>query len=183
MTYKRIEIILFFPHHPEVFHYKSYNHLGLVSLIKKINQDPRYNLTIKCHPRHSSKIKSSPYLKILNNTKVVFDDNLKNLLHECDLAIAMESSTAIIDCLIMNKPVFYVSNFSDHFNDEYVYNKLLSHLNVFVFEDYKIIFDKIASSDLNEFCLKHEYVKYFYKETKSEDLELSLNDIFSINSK
>ena len=182
MTYKKIEIILFFPHHPEVFHYKSYNHSGLISFISEITKDARFNLTIKCHPRHSKMNKLSTYFKSIDNAKIVFEDNLTILLSNCDLAIAMESSTAIIDCLLINKPVFYASNFSDYFNDEIIYTKLLSHLNTFEFNDFSELFNKISNSNLNEFIVSSKVVEYFCKKTNSKDLKLSLNDIFKIES-
>lgn len=101
-----------------------------------------HNFILKTHPRHSRLDLNN--LGTQKNIFVENGNNIKELIEKCDLAIALESSSAILDVLFYEKPLIYIKDFIIHFNNEIVLFNFLENLSKLSFCD----LDELLKSDL-----------------------------------
>lgn len=154
-------VLVLIPSHPEVFVHKPYNIKGMIDLIDKLSMDAEIELGLKFHPRHSKAKYFEEYIARLKDVQVFFGDDFFELINAFHLTIAMEPSSAVIDCIIKGKPVFYFTDFSITYDDELVYFHQLKYLPTFKFSEFSSLIESIKVESLDKYILDKESREYF----------------------
>lgn len=85
-------------------------------------------IILKFHPRHG-RIEHYSGIVDLSKFNVQNKDNFMEVLEEADIVVAFESSSVLVDSILGRKPLIYVKDFMEQFNDEYVYKELISNFS------------------------------------------------------
>lgn len=85
-------------------------------------------IILKFHPRHG-RIEHYSGIVDLSKFNVQNKDNFMEVLEEADIVVAFESSSVLVDSILGCKPLIYVKDFMEQFNDEYVYKELISNFS------------------------------------------------------
>lgn len=167
-------ILIFIPHMPFIFSWILAENLKLLIFLKNISKS-QHNIILKFHPRHS---KIELYKSFLNfdNFQIETRNNVQDLIKNCDLAIAFESSSVIFEVIFFQKPLIYVNDYITIFDNEKVYKKFLKKIVQMNFNDLNILFDsKINRINLVDLVPKIKKDQIFFHVGK-----ISLNE--TVNS-
>ncbi len=132
-----------------------------MGFINNLIEDNSISIGLKFHPRHSELKYFEKYISQLTDVSTFFEDNFFDLIKNFDAVIAMESSSAIIDCILKKVPIFYVTDFSVPFDDELVFQRLMDFLPTFEFSQYAELLETIKNEELTRFILNDINREYF----------------------
>lgn len=128
------EILILVPQFQQIFNWIITNNTGLFDFLKKLEQLDRVKVTLKFHPRHG---RYEFYKPLIDYSKFNIEcgDNFMEILDRSTLVIAMESSSALVDCILKEKPLVYINDYIHQFDDEYVYHRLLDAFECYSFKE------------------------------------------------
>lgn len=155
------------PHMPIIFNWLLTDDIKLIYFLKKVSDNNNFNFVLKFHPHHG-KIKT--YERILNFEKLTIETkpNLFELIELSDLVVAFESSSALFDVLLKNKPLIFVEDYIEIFDNEHVYKDFLSKINTVKFDNIFKIFNEVDYNTLKLDLSKNEIFHLTKRDSKKK---------------
>ena len=149
----------------------------ILKTIDNISKNPNFEIAVKIHPSTSSK---EEYQKLINNNKIPIyqKEKLAQKLEEFDVMITYGASSAILNAIMLKKPVVFLDVFSYTKNLNLFYNELIAIKCTNLDE----ISQKIMFSINNE--IKHEdyneYIKMYLEKFDGNSAIRASDAIMSI---
>tara|TARA_B100000963_G_scaffold169373_1_gene147296 strand:+ start:35593 stop:36111 length:519 start_codon:yes stop_codon:yes gene_type:complete len=160
-------ILILMPHMPIIFNWLLTDDIKLIYFLKKVNDNDDFNFILKFHPHHSQ-IKA--YERIVNFDKLTIETkpNLFELIKLSDLVVAFESSSALFDVLLKNKPLIFVEDYIEIFDNEHVYRDFLSKINTVKFDNIFKIFKEVNFNNLKLDLSKNQIFHLTNRDSKKK---------------
>lgn len=127
-TINSMKVLIPVPQFQYIFNWTVVDSSGFIKMLHQLIAIDEIEIILKFHPRHG-RIEHYSGIVDLSKFNVQNKDNFMEVLEEADIVVAFESSSVLVDSILGRKPLIYVKDFMEQFNDEYVYKELISNFS------------------------------------------------------
>lgn len=127
-TINSMKVLIPVPQFQYIFNWTVVDSSGFIKMLHQLIAIDEIEIILKFHPRHG-RIEHYSGIVDLSKFNVQNKDNFMEVLEEADIVVAFESSSVLVDSILGCKPLIYVKDFMEQFNDEYVYKELISNFS------------------------------------------------------
>jgi len=136
-----VKVLILVPQFQYIFNWTIVNSSGFIQSLREVEDIRDIEISLKFHPRHG-RIEYYQAIMDLSRFNIQHGDNFLEILDDADIVVAFESSSALIDCILCSKPLVYINDYLEQFDDEVIYHDLIAK------------FTSIAMLDLAETIVK-----------------------------
>lgn len=154
------KVLIMVPHMPMIFNWVNADNLKLIRFFEDLSE-VHNDFILKFHPRHSQ---IDEYKDLVNfpNFQLEQEENILELLNEADIVIAFETSSVLFEVIFMEKPIIYISDYIQLFENDEVYKSFLSNMNEHTFDEALKIIKKEEYLSTDRFLPKLKTEDIFY---------------------
>lgn len=134
ITISSMKVLIPVPQFQYIFSWTIVDSSGFIDVLHQLMEIENIEIILKFHPRHG-RIEYYKNIVDLSKFNVQDKDNYMEVLEASDIVVAFESSSALVDSILGRKPLIYIKDFMEQFNDEYVYKELISNFSTVHMQD------------------------------------------------
>ena len=178
-----MKVLIPVPQFQYIFNWTVVDSSGFIEMLHQIMAIDGLEIILKFHPRHG-RVEYYSDIVDLSKFNVQDKDNFIEVLEEADIVLAFESSSVLVDSIFRCKPLMYVKDFMEQFDDEYVYKELISNFSTVHMSDVAETLFKLKNKDisLNDFSPKFKVNDVLYSSGEAAAISL-VNEISNILEK
>lgn len=120
---------------------------GFLMMLCDLIEIDGVEIILKFHPRHG-RVEYYSGILDLDRFNVQMGDNFKEILDGADIVVAFESSSVLIDSILGNKPLIYVTDYMQQFVDEDVYEGLISNFTSVRMQELTSTLNELVKKDI-----------------------------------
>jgi len=159
------KILVIVPNLPEILNDVLSNNKALINFFKSLKRHKHHKFILKTHPRHSVIRKYSGFIDN-EYFRIESGENINELICFSDLVIVFESSSSILDVILNDKPIIYVTDFIINYKNESVYLDFLKNIVKLNFKELDDLLKDKLDFDLDIYKSKLNRNNLIYREGK-----------------